>query len=250
MSPANEKPDKGKNHMLIQKIQAEIAKHDRPANRTNYQKFFKEKLKHPVGLKTPVLRKISNECFNEVKGKPASEILDICDQLLDSGERYMRFFAFDWAEKVKGNYVKSDFARFERWLKGYVDNWGNCDSLCCGALGHLIRQYPELVSKTMKWAKSKNRWHRRAAAVSLIVPVRNKLLLREVFNAADILLTDDDDMVQKGYGWMLKEASNRFPDQVFRYVMKNKQSMPRTALRYAIEKLPANKRKEAMKIDW
>ena len=68
-----------------------------------------------------------------------------------------------------------------------------------------------------------------------------------VFKTADLLLTDDDDMVQKGYGWMLKEAANRFPNEVFNYVMKNRRDMPRTALRYAIEKYPAAKRKEAMK---
>ena len=90
---------------------------------------------------------------------------------------------------------------------------------------------------------------RRAAAVSLIVPVRNHLLLHHVFLTADALLVDEDDMVQKGYGWMLKEASNVFPDEVFGYVMKNKGRMPRTALRYAIEKLPASRRKQAMKKD-
>ncbi len=234
--------------MLLQKIKAALARYDRPENRANYQKFFKEKLEHPVGLKTAIVRKVANETFKEVKGKPAKEILDTCDQLLASSERYMRSIAFIWALKVKGDYRKTDFARFERWLKDYVNNWGNCDHFC-GISGELLVLYPDLVSKTKKWVKSKNRWFRRAAAVSLIVPVRNKLLLKEVFNAADILLTDDDDMVQKGYGWTLKEASNRFPDEVFRYVMKNKQKMPRTALRYAIEKYPAAKRKEAMKKD-
>ena len=82
--------------------------------------------------------------------------------------------------------------------------------------------------------------------MSLIVPVRNRLLLEKVFRTADSLLVDKDDMVQKGYGWMLKEASNRFPGEVFGYVMKNKSQMPRTALRYAIEKLPVDKRKKAM----
>ena len=61
---------------------------------------------------------------------------------------------------------------------------------------------------------------------------------------------DKDDLVQKGYGWMLKEAGNRFPKEVFEHVMKHKREMPRTALRYAIEKLPVELRKEAMKRDW
>jgi len=231
--------------MIINDLKSEIAKHDTPANRVDYQKFFKEKLEHPVGLKSAVLRKISNQYYKKLKGRASSEVLDICDELLKSKERYTRFFAFDWAEKI-GKYAKSDFVRFEQWIDDYVNDWAGCDHICCGALGSLIRQYPELVSKRTKWAKSKNRWFKRAAAVCLIVPVKNGLLLDQVFKTADLLLTDEDDLVQKGYGWMLKVAGDRFPDEVFAFVMKRKGKMPRTALRYAIEKYPSAKRKQAM----
>jgi 3-methyladenine DNA glycosylase AlkD len=129
-----------------------------------------------------------------------------------------------------------------------VDNWGACDHFC-GITGELLIQYPDLVAKIRRWTKSKNRWFRRAAAVSLIDPVTRGILLDEVFKTADILLTDEDDMVQKGYGWMLKEAGDQFSDEVFEYIMKIKREMPRTALRYAIEKYPAARRKEAMKRD-
>ena len=61
-----------------------------------------------------------------------------------------------------------------------------------------------------------------------------------------ILLEDRDDMVQKGYGWMLKEASKKHQAEVFDYVMKQKARMPRTALRYAIEKMPVEMRRRAM----
>lgn len=61
------------------------------------------------------------------------------------------------------------------------------------------------------------------------------------------LLTDTDDMVQKGYGWLLKEASRKHQKEVFDYVMKNKNVMSRTALRYAIELMPGEMRTEAMK---
>ena len=162
----------------------------------------------------------------------------------------MRFFAFDWALKVKKEYRPQDFKRFESWLKKYVDNWGTCDHLCTGAIGNLVHQFPEVAAKMRPWTKSRIRWQRRAAAVSLIVTVRNGELLNEVFRTADNLLKDADDMVQKGYGWMLKEATHKFPNEVFKYVIKNKREMPRTALRYAIEKLPPAKRKEAMKKDW
>jgi len=70
--------------------------------------------------------------------------------------------------------------------------------------------------------------------------------MKEVFEISDILLMDGDDMVQKGYGWLLKEASKAHQQQVFDYVMKWKAKMPRTALRYAIEKMPVEMRRQAM----
>ena len=231
---------------IFGKLRAEISKHDKPANRLNYQRFFKEKLKDPYGLKTPILRKISNDCYKEIKDLPKNEVLKICNKLLAGGERYSRFFAFDWAVKVKSEYEKKDIKRFESWLNKYVDGWSSCDHLCGGPLGYLFLSYPGLSVRTINWAKSTSRWLKRAAAVSLILPVRKGILLDRVFEIADMLLTDRDDLVQKGYGWMLKEANDYFPKEVFAYIIKNKQVMPRTALRYAIEKLPEAKRRQAM----
>jgi 3-methyladenine DNA glycosylase AlkD len=106
--------------------------------------------------------------------------------------------------------------------------------------------YPEYLSGLKRWALSKNRWMRRAAAVSLIVPAKQGKFLKDVFEIADILLLDREDMVQKGYGWMLKVAANKHEKEVFDYVMKKKSVMPRTALRYAIEKMPKDLKAKAM----
>ncbi len=231
---------------ILDKVRSELARYDKPENKLNYQRFFKEKLKDPMGLKTTIIKKIAGQSFKDVKGLPAKDILTHCNVLLVSHEPYMRSIAFEWAVKIRKEYTRSDFRRFETWLKRYVDNWAACDQLCIGLIGNLLLLYPDLSPRAFLWTRSRNRWLRRAAAVSLIVPVRNGLLLDEVFETADAMLTDADDMVQKGYGWMLKEAANRFPDEVFAYVMKNKAQMPRTALRYAIEKYPPARRKKAM----
>ena len=98
----------------------------------------------------------------------------------------------------------------------------------------------------MLWAYAENRWKRRASAVSLIIPARKGLFLPEVFEIAKILLKDTDDLVQKGYGWMLKVASQANQQDVFEFIMAHKAKMPRTALRYAIEKMPLEMRRVAM----
>ena len=87
----------------------------------------------------------------------------------------------------------------------------------------------------------------KSAAVSLIVPARKGKFLKEIFRTADMLFTDKDDMVQKGYGWMLKSASQAHQKQVFDYVFSKKATMPKTALRYAIEKMPEELKAMAMK---
>jgi len=106
--------------------------------------------------------------------------------------------------------------------------------------------YPEYLNNLKDFARSENRWMRRASAVSLIVPAKKGKFLQEVMEIADILLLDEDDMVQKGYGWMLKVASQAHQEESFSYVVRNQAGMPRTALRYAIEKMPAEMKKAAM----
>jgi 3-methyladenine DNA glycosylase AlkD len=99
----------------------------------------------------------------------------------------------------------------------------------------------------MAWTESDNRWLRRAAAVVLLYSIRRDENVDTAFRVVDRLLRDEDDMVQKGYGWLLKEIGKRVDAQrVFDYIMAHKAEMPRTALRYAIEKLPPEMRERAM----
>jgi len=127
-----------------------------------------------------------------------------------------------------------------------VDSWGGCDDLCTHALGDFVLRCPEFLPRVKEWARSENRWLRRASAVSLIYGARKGELLADIFDVADALLDDPDDMVQKGCGWLLKVASKRHEDEVFQYVMRNSETMPRLTLRYATEKMPEHRRRQAM----
>jgi len=199
------------------------------------------------GIPSPIVRKISAKHFSGIKTKSKEDIFLLCERLLGTGYTEERTIAFDWAFRLRKHYKHSDFRIFELWLKKYVHGWGACDDLCTHALGAFTFQFPEFLSNAKKWARSSNRWIRRASAVVTIYSVRRRKHLEEIFEIADILLTDPDVMVQKGYGWMLKEASNHYPKEVLSYIMKHRNEMPRTSLRYAIEKLSPELKKEAMK---
>jgi len=210
------------------------------------QHFFKEQIT-AYGVKVPVVNKISSTFLSEIRSKSKQEVIDLCEELWRSGMLEESFIACSWSYAICKKFEPSDFEVFERWVQNYVDNWASCDTLCNHTVGEFIEMYPQFLSKLKEWATSENRWMRRAAAVTLIIPARKGLFLNDIFEIAEILLADKDDLVQKGYGWMLKAASQAYQTEVLDFVMKYKTTMPRTALRYAIEKMPQEMKAQAMK---
>lgn len=231
---------------IINQIRKELKQNADEKLKKSGKRFFKEKVKI-YGIKTALGIQIGKKYFAEVKEKSKKEIFAMCEELWKSDYMEESFIACNWSYYIREQYAKNDFAVFEKWVKTYVSNWASCDTLCNHTIGAFVEMYPKYLKNLKSWAKSKNRWVRRAGAVSLIVPARRGKFLKDIFEIADILLLDNDDLVQKGYGWMLKAASESHQKEVFEYVMKNKDKMPRTALRYAIEKMPKNLKVEAMK---
>ena len=209
------------------------------------QRFFKEDVKL-YGVEASAVREIAKRYFREIKDSDKKEIFSLCETLLESDFIEEAAIAFEWTYYLRKKYEPSDFYIFERWIQSYVNNWAKCDTFCNHTIGSYIEQYPDYMQNIKDWARSENMWLRRASAVSLIIPARNGKFLRDILEISDILLGDKEDLVQKGYGWMLKEASKKHQEEIFDYIMKNKRDMPRTALRYSIEKMPENLRKRAM----
>lgn len=230
---------------IIEEIRSELKENIDEHTRQSGQRFFKESV-NIYGVKTAVVGRIGREYYKSIKNRTKAEIFDLCEELWRSGYMEESFIACNWSYFIYKKYEPADFAVFEKWVNNYVSNWASCDTLCNHTIGAFIEMYPEYISSLKAWAKSENRWVRRASAVSLIIPAKEGKFLKDIFEIADILLLDRDDLVQKGYGWMLKEASRKNQKEVFEYVVKNKNSMPRTALRYAIEKMPTELKKEAM----
>jgi 3-methyladenine DNA glycosylase AlkD len=208
-------------------------------------RFFKETISCH-GIKNAIVMQIAKKHLSAIKGCSKAEMFDICELLWQTHSLEESFVACEFAYSQKKRFDAPDIDRFESWIDNYINNWASCDTFCNHTVGTLVEMHPHLVERLKTWTTSPNRWLKRAAAVSLIVPAKKGLFLPDVFEIADKLLIDNDDMVQKGYGWMLKVASQANPKLVFEYVMANKVKMPRTALRYAIEKMPDDWRKQAM----
>lgn len=233
------------NTNILHYIQEQLQNNIDVDTKKSAQRYFKEQITSH-GVKTSIVTKISKESYKMMNGFEKKKIFSIAETLLQSGYIEESFIAFKWAEYLSKDFETHDFDILEQWLSEYVTNWASCDTLCNHAIGSLVEKYPEYLSRLKQWTSSDNRWVRRGAATTLILPARKGLFLKDVFEIAMLLINDTDDLVQKGYGWMLKEASKTHQQEVFDFVMKHKKSMPRTALRYAIEKMPKEVRKTLM----
>jgi 3-methyladenine DNA glycosylase AlkD len=231
---------------ILDEIRVKLNENIDENTRETGQRYFKEQV-NLYGVKTATVEKIAKEYFTRIKTeKNKAEILSLCDQLWQSGYMEESFIACSWSYSLAKQFEEADWQVFEKWVNNYVTNWASCDTLCNHTIGTFVEMYPQYINELKKWAKSENRWVKRASAVTLIIPARKGLFLTDIFEIANILLTDKDDLVQKGYGWMLKAASQAYQTEVFDFVMNNKKVMPRTALRYAIEKMPQDLKVKAL----
>ncbi len=231
---------------IISNLRKELKENSDEKTKQSSQNFFKETVQC-YGIKSAVVGQIGKKYFKLIKDLQKQEIFDLCEELWQSGFMEESFIACNWSYFVHKTYEAKDFKIFEKWVQSYVSNWASCDTLCNHTIGEFLEMYPEFLSELKKWTKSKNRWVRRASAVSLIIPARNGKFLKDIIEIAEALLLDNDDLVQKGYGWMLKAASQAHQNEIFQFIIKRKDVMPRTALRYAIEKMPTELKLKAMK---
>ena len=222
---------------MLSKLRSELRKN---ADRTyNFNQFFKTPIK-AYGVRYPVIRKIAKKYFPE--NLNAADLKILCEALMNSGMHEESVVAVMWAKQ--GNIATVQLMK--HWLDSYASNWAQADDICLNVLCQLLERNASLVPEVKSWAKSKNLWTRRASAVSFVYPCRRGLYLNDILEVATLLLNDKEDLIQKAYGWALREAGIMHQKAVFNFIIRHKDKMGRTALRYAIEQMPANLKKRAM----
>ena len=231
---------------IVELVRKRLIENSDEKTKAGSKRYFKEQI-DTYGVKSAVVGQISKEIYSQITDFSKDEIFELCEELWKSGILEESFIACNWSYAVRKQFIESDFSIFERWVDHYVSNWASCDTFCNHTIGAFLQLYPQFVQKMKEWTHSPNRWVKRASAVSFILPARKGLFKEDIFDIANNLLLDIDDMVQKGYGWMLKSLADSYEDEVFQYVLSKRAVMPRTALRYAIEKMPPDKKQEAMK---
>jgi 3-methyladenine DNA glycosylase AlkD len=233
------------NHDLLSALHRDLLTNVDEATRQGFRRYFKEEA-WGYGVKSAEVGRIARHYFDRIRDRKKQEIWELCEKLLATDYYEDAFIAFDWSYRIHSRYTPEDFELFQRWIARYINNWAKCDTFCNHTVGTFLEKFPGYICRIKEWTASDNRWFRRAAAVSLVLPARKGLFLPDILEIADRLLSDRDDLVQKGYGWMLKEASKRHQEEIFAFVMQHRKEMSRTALRYAIEKMPPELKRQAM----
>jgi 3-methyladenine DNA glycosylase AlkD len=123
----------------------------------------------------------------------------------------------------------------------YINSWDLVDLSAPKIIGDYLLNKPKSILS--KLARSKSLWERRISIISTFSFIRNNNF-KETLKIAKILLNDKHDLIHKAVGWMLREVGKRDLKIEEEFLKKYYKKMPRTMLRYAIEKFPEKKRKQ------
>jgi len=209
------------------------------------QWFFKDEMQSH-GWYTAALRRAAVRFRRELrKDRGLDFLIEVADQLFSGSVLEEKVAAVFLLEKLDGEFGDPEFKLFDAWLDR-ISGWADHDGLVHYLIAPLVASRPERVSVVFRWAKSPNRWRRRAACVALIRGARAKMFFPAITKLSDSLLSDDDDMVQKGLGWLLRETAKFDAQRTVPYLMKIRGRAPRLVLRTACETLPPATRKRIL----
>jgi 3-methyladenine DNA glycosylase AlkD len=197
------------------------------------------------GVDTPTQRRIAGDLFQCVRGDwEISEAVEFCDLLIKRREMEMKNAGIFLLARYRKSFDKSLLRNVENWLANdHCANWASTDALCGEVLGPLVRQHPALTTKLKIWTGKRNLWLRRASAVGIIHSARRGELLDDSYAIAESLFKYPEDLIHKATGWMLREAGKPDPSRLEGFLLEHGPRIPRTTLRYAIERFPPEKRK-------
>ena len=227
----------------LQELRKELAKHSSKYRAEISRKFFKTgKGEYGegdvfLGLTVPNIRKIAK--------KYSFASLKIVQELLNSKiheERLLALFILVDQFKMTGN---EKIVRFYLKNTKKVNNWDLVDSSADKILGNYLLNKPKNI--LYKLANSSNLWERRISILSTFEFIRNNKF-EDSLEIAEILLNDKQDLIHKAVGWMLREVGKRNQTVLEKFLKKYYKRMPRTMLRYAIEKFDERRRKEYLSI--
>ena len=222
----------------------EMARLADPKKAATNQRYFKEPVNW-FGLDNPTSKRLIKELVSNAKGAGWSlpDVVNFCNQMVRDPHIEPRGIAFQVLAAFVDQAGPELLVDVRRWLEKSCDNWALVDNLAPSVLAPLLRRHPKLVPEVVAWTRSRNMWLRRGSAVVFVPLVRDKSHLDTAYDVASRLFGDKEDLMHKAVGWMLREAGKQDMPRLERFLRAEGPRIPRTTLRYAIERFPKDKRK-------
>jgi 3-methyladenine DNA glycosylase AlkD len=188
-----------------------------------------------IGVTVPDLRRVCREC----RGAAIPDVLALLGSVVHE-ERLLALLLLVEIFRRGSDETKREVYRLYLANTKFINNWDLVDSSAPHIVGAWL--FRRSRAPLRRLARSSSLWERRIAIIATQFFIRNGDL-EETFRIADLLLTDRHDLIHKAVGWMLREAGNRHPKAARGYLETRYPRMPRTMLRYAIEKFPEAERR-------
>jgi len=236
-------------HQLARDARAALRAAADPRVAHSQKRFFKPWEKISLyGLKTPEVTRIERELYASVrKSWRFAEALAFCDLLMRDRHLESKAVGLSLLERYHRRFEEDLLGTAHGWLEdGLCDNWAVTDDLATGVLWRLLERFENLAGEFEKWRQSRNLWVRRAGVVVFVKCAGKGRHLDRIYRIVTALLPDSHDLIHKACGWLLREAGKADARRLEKYLLKHGPAIPRTTVRYAIEKFPAEKRREIL----
>ncbi|NIM51245.1 MAG: hypothetical protein GTN62_14995 [Gemmatimonadales bacterium] len=200
------------------------------------------------GVRAPSIRALARELYQAVKPFWAvGDAVAFCDAMMRSRYLESKVLGALVLGRYRGGYERSLLGTVERWIVGgHAPNWAAVDGLAPEVLTPLVLSYPDLIPRVRRWTSSPNLWLRRAAVVTFVPLARKGEHLNTVYALVETLLDDPEDLLHKACGWLLREAGKADMSRLEGFLLRHGPRIPRTTVRYAIERFPERRRKRLL----
>jgi len=224
-----------------------LREHRNEAKAASYQRFFKEPVNY-FGLDHKTMQAYKKDLLARVAGNwTIDDAVRYCDAMVKDEYMESRGIGYQMVAAFVEQAPAGLLVDIKRWLTRTCGNWGLVDNLAPSVLAPLLDLHPTLIPEVVDWTGSSSLWVRRGAVVAFVPLVTRKKKYQTVaYRIVTRLLDDDEDLIHKAVGWLLREAGKTDAGRLEKFLLDKGSRMPRTSLRYAIERFPKEDRRRLL----
>lgn len=237
-------------HRAAEETLERLRRHANAKKAASYQRFFKQPVNY-FGLDKQTSTEIKQDLFEKIQESwTIEDAVRFCKAMIKDPHMESRGIGYQVVAQFVSEAPPKLLADVKRWLEHSCGNWGLVDNLAPSVLAPLLEQHPDLIPDVVSWSDSPSQWVRRGATVAFVPLVGKtkdqKLYLRTAYQIAERLFDDEEDLMHKAVGWLLRESGKADMKRLERFLLEKGPRIPRTSVRYAIERFPKDERKRLL----